>query len=351
MPSHRSLLAALLALSIPLSPSFALAQDDFDFGDGTDSDADMTGDSDGEGGDDFDFGDGSDTDTDTDTDMGDGEGGEDEVKTLAVVAIPSSNLDAEQRATLQSALMRGVQIVKKYNIEGDDKVLPELDLRGPEECVKEPICLANAGEDAGADLLLVGRIVPEGSAVRLTIDLFDTREKLFLASDKSRSPRDLGGAMEDAEPLIKNVFEIRELEEGPIIEDDSNAALVQSIFAYSTAGLAVACIGGGIVFGLDAQAQSDAVVNAEKNDAGRYTTQTQAQAQQGFQNAQATATTANVFFGLGVALAATSAALFVIDFGGDVASEGELNDRRRSQLRVAPAVSPDGVGAAASFRF
>ena len=247
--------------------------------------------------------------------------------------------------------MRGVQIVKKYNIEGDDKVLPALDLRGPEECVKEPICLANAGADAGADLLLVGRIVPEGSSVRLTVDLFDTREKLFLASDKSRSPRDLGGAMEDAEPLIKNVFEIRELEDGPIIEDDSNAALVQSIFAYSTAGLAVACVAGGVVFGLDAQAQADAVVNAPKDANGRYVDQTQAQAQQGYQAAQATATTANVFFGLGVALAATSAALFIIDFGGDVASAEELNDRRRSQLRLTPAVSPDGVGAAASFRF
>jgi hypothetical protein len=62
---------------------------------------------------------------------------------------------------------------------------------------------------------------------------------------------------------------------------------------------------------------------------------------------------ANIFYGVGIAAAATSAILFLIKPGSDIATEEELNNKkRRGDLRVTPLFSPDGTaGFGAAFEW
>ena len=88
-----------------------------------------------------------------------------------------------------------------------------------------------------------------------------------------------------------------------------------------------------------------------KNDSGQYTEQTQTDARNDFNGARRTANTANVFYGLGVGMAALSVVFFTVDFGSDVADEDELSKRTIRDLKVAPAVTRDAAGVGTFFRF
>ena len=272
---------------------------------------------------------------------------------LAVVAVNSPALTSEQRNELQDAMRSALSLVSGYTIEGAGAVLGGLDAAAdPLECSREAICLSNVGLEANVGRILVGRVTKTGETFKFDIDLFDTNEKLFLKFKTYENLSSVDDAIANVEPAVRSIFEIRTREGGREIETSNNRGIIQPIFAYTSAGLAALCIGGGIYFGLQAADERDAIIDSPKDPSGDYTTLTQRQARDQLTEAENTATTANVFYGLGAGLAIISAVLFVVDFGGDVASEEELNQRGSlSGFSIAPTVTTQGLGVGTGFRF
>ena len=330
MPRHRlSLLAmSLLTVATFAMPRDAMAQDDdmsFDEDEGTVADPDGMTFEESEG---------------TTVTKG---------REMAVVAIPSSALDQEQLDQLQSTLMATMVEVKKYDPTGPSRILPLLDENDTETCAREQLCLGAVGKEAGVSYVLMARVSKEASGFKLTVDLFDVKDKLFVRTKSYDELSSFKDVIDSVQPAVRTVFDIRAADQGPQVGTDVGRGTVQSVFAYTTAALAVACLGGGIYYGREASAQADAVVNSKKSQDNpkRYDSLTQKQARTRMQEAEGTATTANVFYGLGVVLGAASVALFVIDFGADV-DEDEYTIR---SLQLLPSVGPDSVGVGASLRF
>lgn len=266
---------------------------------------------------------------------------------MAVVAIPSPALDAEQVAKLQSTLMDSMAEVKKYSPTGPTRVLPLLEENDTDSCVKEQLCLGSVGKDAGVSYILLTRVAKEDSGYRLIIDLFDVQDKLFIKSKTFDQLGSFDDVIGTVQPAVRSIFDIRNNVQDNNIGKETGRGTIQSVFAYTTAVLAVACIGGGVYYGLDASAQEDEVKNSKKGEGGRYDDLTQKDARAKLQAAQSTASTANVFYGLGLALGAASVALFVIDFGADVDDTEEYG----SSLQIVPSISPQSVGIGTMWRF
>jgi hypothetical protein len=344
-----SLAALLLALTWA-APS-AFAQGDMSFGVDEVEEGTEDGGDGGDGGDgDFSF-----SEEDVNNGGNDGgsaiSGGSDKSGSVAVVAVPTSAIDEEQRQQLQDALDESMKQVKDYDVRGPSGVLGGLRDRDPEVCARETICLAGVGGEAGVNKMVLARITKIGEQYRLDIDFFDVDERLFIKYETVENLGSANAAIKAVDPTIKTLFSIRGDKGGPIVEDKPNNQWIRPVFGYTTAGLAVAGLVGGAVFGNKARQERDAIVNASKNDAGQYTEQSQTDARNSFNGARRTANTANVFYGLGVGMAALSVVFFTVDFGSDVADEDELSKRSIRDFKVAPAVTRDAAGVGTFFRF
>ena len=278
-------------------------------------------------------------------------------RSIAVVAPPMASYTEGQRQQLQTALDNAMQLVgDKYDVEPGSPVLSGLQERA-EDCSREMLCLASVGKEAGVNKILMARVTQLGEGnYRLDVDLFDVDDRLFLNSRSYENLGDFDEATENVEPAVRYIFEIRTRDQGPVVETETNDGIIQPLFAYTTAGLAVLSLAGGIYFGLEASDQRDEIIAREQRSDGVYG-QTQRTARDDLDEASNTASTANIFYGAAVGLGALSAVLFLVDFGSDVASEDELNDRRRRtrsslrDLHIMPSVSTDSAGVGASFRF
>lgn len=267
--------------------------------------------------------------------------------TMGVVALPSKAITKEQRTKLQAALMKAAGETKKYSATGGSGLLAALEESELETCVRDQLCLGSVGKEAGVDYVLTGRVSKAASGFVFTLDLFDVKEKLFIKSKTYNKLGDFDDVLDMVVPASRSVYDIRVKRDGPKVGTGAKKSTIQTVFAYTTAGLALACIGGGIFYGLDASAQEDELKNSPK-EGDRYKDLTQRQARERLQEIEGTATTANVFYGLGLALGAASVALFVIDFGSDVDETEEYGSRK---LSITPTVSADGVGVGTMFRF
>lgn len=271
---------------------------------------------------------------------------------IAVVVLESPALSSQQRAELQSAYIKSMQYdrikIMFKEIKAGDAILASLKDAGGDACVKEPLCLSPVVRKADASQVLKVRVTKQDDgSLRLDADRFDADDKLYMKYDIIKEGlatfNDVLGAVDTS---TRRVFEIRERIKGPKTTDDSNAKLVKNIFAYTTAGLAVACVGGGVAFGLQARsAEEDVVSRANSSQL------TQVQAQQEMRDAEDKARTANIFYGLGAAMAVTSGLLFYIDLGDELAEDAEYGEAPRRKLQLTPSVSHDGVGFGASLRF
>lgn len=271
---------------------------------------------------------------------------------IAVVVVESPAITGQQRAELQSAYIKAMQYdrikIMFKEIKAGDAILAALKDAGGDACEKEPLCLSPVVRKADASQVLKIRVSKQDDgSLRLDVDRFDADEKLYMKYDiikeGLKSFDDVVGAVEAS---TRRVFEIRERIKGPKTTDDSNAKLVKNIFAYTTAGLAVACVGGGVAFGLQARSAEDDIVS-RANSAKL----TQVQAQQEMRDAEDKARTANIFYGLGAAMAITSGLLFYIDLGDELAEESEYGEAPKRKLQLTPSVSQGGVGFGASLRF
>lgn len=264
-----------------------------------------------------------------------------ETLTVAVIAIPGPQMDENRRQRVQTELDNLVRGLSGYTVVGSQAMLSSLQMRGVEDCVREALCMASLGEEAGVDRIITARVLDMPDGLQLNVDLFDVQDRLYMRTDSRRGLSGTSGVVNAVEPSVRSVLDIREVVTGPRIgEDDSSG--IQRILAYSTAVLAVGFMGGGVYFGLQARSLESDLVDSPKNAAGAYTL-TQRQAQDRLREVESKALTANVFYGLGLGLAATSAVLFLVDFGGDV--------DHTAGLRIDPILSSDTVGVRAGWDF
>lgn len=337
MAGRRSRLAAPLFLSILLTllPSLALAQDD----DGMSFGADEAAGGEDEG---FTFGEEA------------AAGGEEQSSdplsrskqggTVGVVGVKTADIDDSQRQKLQDELNEAMGLVSGYEVRGEGGILSGLDERG-EQCVRESICLSSVGRDAGVDKLLLARVIKVGETYQLSVDFFDVNDRLFITTANYEDLGSPSAAIDKVEDAVRAIFKVRQGDDGPVIEEKPKNEWIQPTFAYTSAGLAAICLGGGIYFGLQAKSDYDAV----KTTASAGMT-SQRELRNQFDAANNKARRANLFYGLGVGMGILSAVLFTVDFGSDVADDDDEYVRIKD-LRVAPAVSAQGAGLGAAFRF
>lgn len=344
-------LAALLALTMALSPSVVFAQG-FEFGEEESEETPEGGEGEGEPVDTQDpAGLTFSEDEATKTTYSDTE-----EKQVAVVAVPGEHMDADRRSKVQQELERVAGGINAITVLSGSSVLGALEASGGDACVQEPLCLADVGEQAGVERILVARVVEKPNGLELKVDYFDVDDKLFVRFHNIDGLGGTPGIVKAVEPALNKIFDVREFVEGQDFEGDEDSSVVQSVLAFGAGGLAVASLVGGIVFGLKAKRIDNEVTDSPKNgDVYQYT---QVQARDAIRPAKSAATTANVFFGLAVGLTAVSVLFFVIRGGSDVSEEDKtaLNEKeKRKKIRdvqIAPTVTADGgLGFGAGFRF
>lgn len=337
-------LAALLALTMALSPSVVFAQG-FEFGE---EEAEETPE-------------GEEVDTQDPAGL---EFSEEEAekttysdtaeKQVAVVALAGEHMDADRRQKVQEEMERVAAGIPAITMLSGSSVLGTLEASGGDACVQEPLCLADVGEQAGVERILIARVAEKPDGLELKVDYFDVDDKLFVRFHNIGGLGGTPGVVKSVEPALNKIFDVREFVEGQEFSGDEDSSVVQSVLAYGAGGLAVASLVGGIVFGLKAKRVEDEVTSSPRN--GEVYEYTQVEAREAIRPAKSAATTANVFYGLSVGLAAVSVLFFVIRGGSDVADEGATalndDDKKIRDLQIAPAVTSDGgLGFGASFRF
>ena len=334
-------LAALLALSIAMSPSLVFAQG-FEFGEEEAEEVQEEGeqvDTQDPAGLEFTEEDAQRT-TYSDT----------EEKQVAVVAVPGEHMDADRRQKVQAEMERVAGAIPAITMLSGSSVLGTLEASGGDACVQEPLCLADVGEQAGVERILVARVVELPSGLELKIDYFDVDDKLFIRFDNTSRLGGTPSIVNAVEPSLNKIFDVRSFVQGQETTGDEDTGVVQTAIAFGSGGLAVASLVAAIIFGSQAKKIEREVTDSPRN--GDVYAYTQVEARDAIRPAEAKATTANVFYGLAVGLAGVSVLFFLIRGGSDVAEdEATASTKKIRDLQIAPAVTSDGLGFGASFRF
>lgn len=337
-------LAALLALSIAMTPSMVFAQG-FEFGE-DDATSAPEGDE------------GTEPEVDTQDPAGLEFTEEDAQKTtysdtdekqVAVVALAGPAMDSDRREKVQAELERVAGGITAITMLSGSSVLGALEASGGDACVQEPLCLADVGEQAGVQRILVARVVEKEDGNELKIDYFDVDDKLFIRYENTGGLGGTGSIVSAVEPALNKIFDVHEFGRPDDVVGDEDSSVVQSVIAYGAAGLSVASLVAGIVLGLSAKKIEKDVEGSPKNgDVYEYT---QVEAREAIRPAESKATTANVFYGLAVGLAGVSVLFFIIRGGSDVAEDEGNTATGLRDIKVAPMVSAHGLGFGAGFRF
>lgn len=272
-------------------------------------------------------------------------------KQVAVVAIPGEQMDSERRQKVQAEMERVAGGITAITMLSGSSVLGALEASGGDACVQEPLCLADVGEQAGVERILVARIVEKDDGLELKVDYFDVDDKLFIRYENTGGLGGTGAIVSAVEPALNKIFDVRQLGQGEEFQGEEDSSTVQTVIAFGTGGLAVGSLIAGIIFGSQAKSTENEVEGSPQS--GGVYNYTQVEARDAIRPAESKATTANVFYGLAVGLAGVSALFFIIRGGSDV-DEGEqakLKKKKIRDLQIAPAVTSHGVGFGAGFRF
>lgn len=271
--------------------------------------------------------------------------GAEDTWTVAVVAIPSDELDDSERRELEEAMLEGVELDPEYEAREGDEVLDELEEAGLSSCVTEPLCLADVGREAGVDRLLLGSVDEGDEMLTLNIDLFDVEEKLFAKYAEAERLIDFDDVLDEVEPTMKDIFDMRVGRDGPNYGSEADSSTVQKTLAYTAAGAAVASLGTGIYFGMDASSKEDDL----RSEADQNDELTQSAAYDMQQEAENSALTANILYGSAAALGVVSGILFYVEGGTDVGESNRRADRGAVDLK--PSFGFGRVGLDAAIRF
>jgi hypothetical protein len=274
---------------------------------------------------------------------------EEKMPTVAILAVPGPAMDPERRQAVQAKMLEVGGNFTKIIVAGPETILPALEYRGMEECVTDPLCLGTVGEEAQVDRILLGRVRETADGIEFGVDYFEVKDRLFIAYETRKDVSSTSSIVDAVEPSMRSVFGIRDRDPNQNYVGTEDSSVVQSIIAYGAAGLAVVSLGAGIYFGMDASSKEDELVNGTKNAAGVYTI-TQKAATEKLREAESSATTANVFYGLATALTVTSVVFFIIRGGSDVGEERADADLIHD-VNFAPIFTESGAGFGASFSF
>lgn len=343
MISHR-LIASLIALFLVTSASSAWAFDDDDEMTFDPDEIEEIEDDDEDDDDEMTF-----APEDLEDDGFDPEDDIDDALDVGVVAIPGDDITDAERDELQDMLIRATEEVPEITVHDESELLPGLEERGADYCSREALCLARIGEGAGVERIVQARVEAEERAdtFRLDIDYFDVGDRLFVAYHSNSRLDDVDESIEAVPPGVDDIFGIRrDPDEDPFV--DQRDVDVQSVVSYSAGALGVLSLGLGGFFGMRVSSAQSELDEEETDDEGRYVELTQEEANSKQRSMESNARNANLFYGLGAGLVATSVVLFVLRSGDD-AMESEASWYEPDS--VAPDWGDDRFGVGASWRF
>jgi len=167
--------------------------------------------------------------------------------------------------------------VPKILVAGPETVLPGLQGRDLASCVTDPICLGSVGDEAQVDRILLTRVKSGPDGLQLDTDYFEVQDRLFIRYDSKKGLSGTSDLVEAVVPSMKIVLDIRDGSSKQTYVGKEDSSMVQSIVAYGAAGLAAACLGAGIYYGMDASSQVDDFEAAKRADGTYPFTQKKAQ--------------------------------------------------------------------------
>ena len=272
-----------------------------------------------------------------------------------VVIRAEESIDVFLADTLTDALMSGLDKLPGYRSVPNDMLKDKfaaLGEQGTQDCAYNPICLSKIGEELGIERLVIGRLSGSEGEYNVNIDLINVSERTtdnYISRTVRGDLDDLQKTVKGSLPRLFNIRRVRKRKKN-IAPAPVESSSLQRGFAWGTAGLAVAGIGLGVYFGLSASSLESELEEGGRTGGGfnAYTI-TQRDAQVKLDEAESSALTANVFYGIGLASAVVSGLLFSVTFGEDIATSEESADH----LRWSPGLSPagDGVGVQAEIDF
>ena len=370
----RFLLSSVLAfaLGVTFGPRVAVAQSDdddgFTFGDDDADDFGMDF-GDEEGWDDWEDDDWDDDDWEDDDgweddgwedDDGWGDPSEEEevvvLDTITALVVPSDVFDPALADSLTNAVMNEILNIEGVSVVTNDGLRQEFEIMGAElafECAFDPVCLGRYGQQLGLGQVIVGRVTAtETGTWGTTLDLFDTAGSSIANYRYFETEPRLLSITEALPSEIRMLFGIRENRDGDG-SVSTGPSTAQTALAWTTAGLAVASVATGIVFGLSAKsadADLEDCALTEDFEGEPVCELTQREAQPMIDDGRRDATLSNVFIGGGLFLGVVSIVLFTVEPGGDIDEDADLA-RRNHDWRLAPAVSRDSFGVSGSWTF
>ncbi len=197
----------------------------------------------------------------------------------------------------------------------------------------------------------MGRLTGSDGNYTFNMDLVNVEESL-IADYTSRTVKgDLGDLQETVKPSINRLFNIRQVRTGPAKDSpEPEIGTLQKGLAWTALGTGVVFVGLGVFFGLEASAIEDELTNGSRvnvNGQNVYAL-SPVQAQARLTEAEDQALLSNISYGVGIAAGVTSALLFFIKPGSDIATEEELQSER---LRIQPVFGAQGAGVQAEVKW
>ena len=355
------------AMIAMLAPATAQAQTDdddgFSFGD---DEVDDFGDpmdfGDDEGWDDWEDDEGwEDEGWGDDEEVDDGWGAEEDttpvaLDTVTALVVPSDVFDPALADSLTNAVMLELMNLEGATVVTNDGLRQEFEIMGAElafECAFDPVCLGRYGRQLGLGRIVVGRVNSTVTGTwGTTIDLFDTANSSISNYRYFETETRLLAISEALPTEIRMLFGIREDRTGAG-GGRTGPSPVQTALAWTTAGLAVASVATGIVFGLSAKSTDSDLQDCLLTEDFRgepVCEMTQREASPLIDDGRRDATLSNVFIGGGLFLGVISVVLFTVTPGGDIDADADLA-RRNRDWRLSPAVSSEGLGFSGSWTF
>lgn len=325
---------ALMALLLLVAPSAALAQEDDNSMDFTMEDAEGEGD--------------GDSSMDFTVDEAEATIPTEGITVTGLILRADSNVSLEALQAANDALLAeldklvqyGYQNVPNFGLSDEFAAMGE---QGAQDCLYNPICLNRLGREQGLQRMVIGRLGGSRGDFSISLDLINPEAGVV---EKYVSRTVKGSRAELAETISSSVprlFDVRVAGKGGSDTElpPAEPSQLQKAMAWSTLGVGVVSIGVGAFVGLSARGtESDVEDNA---NAGNIT---QVDAESQIQDAKDKALLANVFYGVGIAAGVTSALLFLITPGSDIATEEELAHER---FEIKPLIGPDAAGVQAGF--
>jgi hypothetical protein len=276
------------------------------------------------------------------------------LRMTAIVVRTEDSVEPGLAEPLAEALINELDQLNGFQVEANLALQDRFATMGEQgtlDCVFNPVCLGRVGAELGLQRLVVGRLSGADGNYTLNLDLVNVEESLIADYTSRTVQGDLDDLKEVLKPSVSRLFNIRQTKTGkPKAAPDPEIGPLQKGLAWTTLGVGVVCVGLGTWFGLEAMAIEDELTNGQRvniNGQSVYNL-TPLQAQARLVEGEDNALYSNIFFGVGLAAGVTSALLFFIKPGSDIATEEELKSDR---LQLAPTFGAQGAGVSAQYRW